>query len=228
VGEGGVVDEVADRSGRRSRRDYRSPLRARRAEETRQALLVAAHRLFVSNGWTATGMRDVAAEAGVALETLYAYFASKRGLFQAVVDVAVVGDDRPVALAERGDFAAMGRGRRADRIAAAARVVVSVNGRTAGLAKVLREAAASDDALADELRATRERQRRDVSAAFQLIVGREPTVAERDGLWALTSPDVYLLLVEESGWTPDQLEAWLAQALERLVPRAPRSRRVPR
>ncbi len=93
-----------------SRRRYQSPLRARRAAETRDALLTAAHQLFVTRGWLATGMRDVAAEAGVATETVYAYFSSKRDLFKAVVDVAVVGDDLPVPVAERPEFAAIGRG----------------------------------------------------------------------------------------------------------------------
>jgi AcrR family transcriptional regulator len=201
-------------------------LRARRAAETRQALLTAAHRLFVTNGWVATGMRDVAAEAGVATETLYAYFSSKRGLLQAVVDTAVVGDDRPVAVAERPEFAAMGRGRHGDRTAAAARLLTGIYVRTAALAKVIREAAASDDEIADVLRATRERQRRDVAAAAALTMGRAATVAERDGLWALTSPEVYLLLVEESGWTPEQYQAWMAETLERIVPRSPSAGRA--
>jgi hypothetical protein len=45
-------------------------------------------------------------------------------------------------------------------------------------------------------------------------------VGERDGLWALTSPEIYLLLVEESGWTPEQYQAWMAETLERIVPRS--------
>jgi AcrR family transcriptional regulator len=204
-----------------TRRRYRSPLRARRAAETRDALLTAAHRLFITNGWVGTGMRDVAAEAGVATETLYAYFSSKRGLLQAVMDIAVVGDDRPVAVAERPEFASIGRGHHADRTAAAARLLTAIYGRTAAFAKVIREAAASDAEIAEVLRATRERQRRDVAAAAALIMGRAATAAERDGLWALTSPEIYLLLVEESGWTPEQYEAWMAKTLERVVPRSP-------
>jgi AcrR family transcriptional regulator len=203
-----------------SRRRYRSPLRARRAAETRDALISAAHRLFIAAGWSGTGMREVAAEAGVATETLYAHFSSKRALLAAVVDRAVVGDDRPVALAGRPEFAALGRGRRADRIAAAARLVTAVHGRTAGLAKVLREAAVGDEAIAAELRATRERQRRDVAGGATLIMGRRATAAERDGLWAITSPDLYLLLIEESGWTAARYETWMADTLERVVPRS--------
>ena len=79
----------------RARRQYQSPLRAQRAEETRTALIAAATRLFTVKGWVGTGMREVAAEAGVSTETLYSHFSSKRRLLDAVIDIAVVGDDRP-------------------------------------------------------------------------------------------------------------------------------------
>jgi AcrR family transcriptional regulator len=211
-----------------SRRPYRSPLRVRRAAETREALLTAAEQLFVTKGWTATGMREVATAAGVATETLYAHFSSKRALLRAVVDVAVVGDSQPVAVAERPEFIAMGRGRHVDRAAAAGRLLAGIYSRTGPIARVIREAAASDDEMGDELRATRDRQRRDVAVALELMMGREPTPSERDGVWALTSPEVYLLLVEESGWTPDQYAAWMAETLERVVPRSSNRGRDPR
>lgn len=210
------------------RRQYRSPLRERRAAETRAALIGAAHRLFVANGWGATGMRGVAAEAGVATETLYAYFSSKRGLFQAVADVAVVGDDLPVPVAERPEFAAMARGRHGQRTTAAARLLTSVHSRTAGLARVMREAAATDAEIADMLSATRERQRRDVGSAMALIMGRQPTAAERDGVWAIASPEVYLMLVELSGWSIEQYESWMAETLAGLIPRPRPTSRSPR
>jgi AcrR family transcriptional regulator len=203
-------------------RRYRSPLRAQRAAETRRALLAAAHRLFTERGWSATGMRDVAAEAGVATETVYAHFTSKRALLQAVIDVAVVGDELPVAVAGRPEFASIGRGTHAQRCSAAARVLRGIQVRTAALAKALREAAGADDEIAEALRLTRDRQRADVGAAAELIMGRPPTAGERDGLWALTSPEVYLLLVEGSGWTPEQYEPWMAETLSRLVPKATR------
>ncbi len=201
------------------RRGYRSPLRAQRAEETRAALVTCARELFGNKGWAATGMREIAAAAGVATETVYAHFSSKQGLLRAVIDVAVVGDDRPVALAARPEFVAMGRGRRADRIRAAAHLLVGVYERTAPMAKLLREAAFHDNEIAEMLRATRERQRLDVAAATELIMGRPPMPNERDGLWAITSPEVYFLLVEKSGWTLDRYKAWMTDALNRLIPR---------
>ena len=173
-------------------------------------------------------MRDVAAEAGVATETVYTYFPSKSALFQAVIDVAVVGDSQPVALAERAEFAAIGRGNRKERIAAAARLVTNVHMRTAAFAKVIREAANSEPEIAAILAATRERQRRDVEAAVALVVDGEVGAADRDGVWALTSPEVYLLLVESSGWASEQYQAWMAEMLEHAVPRSSNKERTTR
>ena len=112
------------------------------------------------------------------------------------------------------------QGTRGERIAAAARLTTQIHGRTGGLAKVLREAASGDEAIADMLSAARERQRLDVEAGASLLMGRAPSVNERDGLWALLSVEVYLLLVEVTGWSPAIYEAWLAETLDLLVPRS--------
>jgi len=201
-------------------RRYRSELRGQQAQQTRRAVVEAAHALFVANGWAATGMREVASTAGVALETVYAHFSSKRGLLRAVTDMAAVGDDAPVPMAQRPEFLAIGQGRRAARVGAAARLVTAVQLRTAAVAKLLREAAPADDEIAEMLHSTREHQRDDVAAALQLILGRPSTPAERDGVWAVVSPEVYLLLVETSGWTTEQYEAWVATTLDAVIPRA--------
>ena len=201
-------------------RRYRSQLREQQAEQTKRMVVQAAHGLFVANGWAATGMREVATTAGVALETVYSHFSSKRGLLRAVADAAAAGDDAPVALADRPEFLAMGHGGRAARVRAAAKLLTGVHVRTAAVAKLLRQAAPADEEIAEMLDATRERQRSDVATALELIVGRPPTAVERDGLWAIASPEVYLLLVEESGWTPEQFEAWVEATFERVIPRS--------
>ena len=36
-------------------------------------------------------------------------------------------------------------------------------------------------------------------------------------VWAMTSPDVYSMLVVERGWTPDRYEEWLGNALIDLL-----------
>ena len=162
-------------------------------------------------------MRDVAAEAGVATETLYAHFPSKRALLQGVVDVAVVGDDEPLAVADRPEFAAMGRGSLRERTAAAAscRPLCTIGPRP------WRRSSGKQPATMRRwprsCRRLGERQRTDVAASIALILGRGATPVERDGVWAVTSPEVYCLLVDESGWTPQQYEQWMSGGLERLL-----------
>src|SRR5687767_11721316 len=159
-------------------------------------------------------MRDIAAAAGVALETVYSHFSSKRGVLSAVVDAAVAGDDAPLALAERREFLAMGQGRRRARIRAGARMLTELYGRTAPLGKLLRQAAQAEKDIAELLSLSQEQQRRDMAAAFELMIGRPPSTVERDGGWAIASPEVYLLLIDGCGWTPEQYEAWVAQTTE--------------
>jgi AcrR family transcriptional regulator len=211
---------VAGTSDAPPRRRYDSPLRAKRAEETKATIISTATALFTTKGWASTGMREVAREAGIAVETLYSHYPSKRKLLDAVTDHAVMGDDAPVRVAERPEFLAIGRGRRADRIAAAASLVAAIHDRTAPFAKLIREAAATDDEIAEVLRATRERQRQDIEAGLGLILGRPPTDDERDGTWAILSPEIHLLLVHESGWSLDRYERWLSETLTRVLPRA--------
>ena len=200
-------------------RRYESPRRAQQAQETRAAVMAAAAELFTTRGWAGTGMRDVAKAAGVATETVYSHFSSKRVLLQAVIDVAVVGDDEQVAVAGRDEFLALGQGSRSERIAGAAALIRGINERTAAYAGVIREAAPGDAQIAEVLAATRARQRRDVEAGLTLLLGRAPTPTETDEVWALLSPELYLLLVATAGWTPDAYEAWMATLLDRTLPR---------
>lgn len=202
------------------RRRYDSPLRTKRTEETKAAIISASTELFVARGWGNTGMRDVARLAGVAVETLYSHYPSKRKLFDATIDQSVMGDDEPVAVAAGPEFLAMGKGRRADRIAAAASIATAINRRTIPFARLVREAAATDPEIAEVLAATRDRQRQDVRSGLMLVLGRPPTDDEVDSVWAITGPEVYLLFVEVSGWSPDQYERWLSQTLARVLPRS--------
>jgi AcrR family transcriptional regulator len=199
-------------------RPYHSPRRTRQAEQTRDLVIAAATELFTANGWAATGMRDIARKAGVATETVYAHFSSKTGVFQAAMDVAVVGDANPLAMADRPEFVALAHGSRVERISAAAKLTTEVHRRTAPFAKVLREAATTDAAIAEMLRATRERQRVDIASGAKHVMGRAPSDRERDGLWALLSVEVFLLLVEQSGWSTDDYATWLTDELQHHIP----------
>jgi AcrR family transcriptional regulator len=200
-----------------TKRRYDSSRRQEQAAQTQASVLEAAHRLFGAQGWAGTGMRDIAAAAGVSVETVYSNFGSKVDLLQAAIDVAVVGDGLPIALADRPEFAELGRGSMAARARAAARLVRRINERTCAVGMALREAAAGDPELARRLDKAEDRRRRDVGEGASLVAGRPVDETERDGLWALLSMEVYQQLVERSGWTPDRYEQWLAEAMVRLL-----------
>jgi AcrR family transcriptional regulator len=55
-------------------------------EQKREAILAVALRLFLTEGYEATGMSQIASEAGVAPNTLYWYFDDKDALLVATLD----------------------------------------------------------------------------------------------------------------------------------------------
>ena len=131
--------------------------------------------------------------------------------------MAVVGDDDPVALVDRPEFAALSSGSRRERVLAAAALNTSINQRTIPLFRALREAAAVEPVLASRLQGLRESQRQTVHVGLAMVTGREVTATQADGLWALLSQEVYELLVGSADWSPAQYQAWVAQAITTLL-----------
>lgn len=201
-------------------RTYRSPRREQQAAQTRAAVLDAAVLLFAERGWAGTGMRDVAARADVSVETVYAGFGSKSELLKAAIEVGVVGDVEQVPLDQRPEFASLGRGTRAQRCRAAARLMTEIHRRTAGLNRALREAAASDPDAARTVRQGELNRRTNTEQGAHLVLGRPATAQECDGLWAVMDVEVYRLLTELRGWSPEQYEDWLADTIGRLLRRS--------
>jgi AcrR family transcriptional regulator len=200
-----------------STRSYHSPRRRLQAAQTRAVVLAAAARLFGELGWADTNMRSVAKAAGVSMETVYAGFGSKGDLLAAVMDVAVVGDDLPIPLAQRDVALVLGTGTRDERVAKAAAMSVAISSRTCELVQALTQGSASDDSLAQRLAALDERRRAEIAGYFEQVATRAPTVLELDEVWLLTSAEVFHLLVHRSGWTPKQHEQWLAESLLRIT-----------
>ena len=74
-------------------RRYDSPRRREQASATRSDILAAAQRLFERQGYAATTMAAIAAEAGVALKTVYVAFETKSGVLRALWHLLLRGDD---------------------------------------------------------------------------------------------------------------------------------------
>ena len=161
-------------------------------------------------------MKDIAAGAGVSVETVYGYFGAKAGLLKELLDVTVAGDDAPVPVAGRAPVQAIraapdGR----TKLALYAAFLATVQARLAPLYLIIRGAAEADQDAAD-LRAELGAQRltgmtmlaADLAGDGVLAPGCSVEEA-RDELWALGAIEVYELLVRQRGWSQDRYRDWL-------------------
>lgn len=203
-------------------RRYESPKRQQQARATRRAIAEAGRSLFLSRGYAGTTIEAIAAEAGVAVQTVYAVFGSKPHILNTVLDVAVDGEDSPAALLDLEAMDAMEQEPEASRrVRMFAALMRDVQGRTAAVAQVAREAAAADPEVAQMWRAMQDSRAEGMAEAARSLVGdarpARPMDEIRDLLWVLCSPEVHQLFVAERLWTPERYEEWLAAAIEPLV-----------
>src|SRR5436305_12003448 len=87
--------------GVKGKRRYDSTRRREQAEATRRDILEAAQRLFEHQGYGATPMSAIAAEAGVALKTVYVAFETKSGVLRALWHLLLRGDEADVPIGDR-------------------------------------------------------------------------------------------------------------------------------
>jgi AcrR family transcriptional regulator len=202
------------------KRDYRSGLRAAQAEQTRRSIVSAAARLFVEGGYADTTIDAVAASAGVSRKTVFTAVGGKVDLLKTALDWAVVGDDRPVPMADRPavrELLAMDDP--VALLASWARVMVATDVRVASLVRVL-EAAADGDAAAHALLEEYRRQRlvgarAVVKRLIELgaLTDAMPRAEAGDVAWLATDPVLFDRMVRIRGWSVGRYEAWLARTL---------------
>lgn len=154
-------------------------------------------------------MREIARGAGVSVETVYANFASKAAVFKEVLNVLVVGDDRPIPLSERPEFHAATAGSPTERMRGLVKYYAEVHGRVARLRMELREAARADEELAAIERTVLAEESEQTRLTLLTLLS-DPSDQDIEGFQALYSSDVFLLLTEIRGWTLDQYITWTA------------------
>ena len=198
------------------KRRYHSPLRQEQALATRERILDAALGLFSQNGYGSTSIAAVAREAGVVPETIYATFGSKRGIVDGLIERTVP----PQVIADLGD-AWSAAGSPAKQVVVLATFATAFWSRNDALATVFRLGTGEAD-IADEW----SKRQSDRRGLFGRLVGTWPQTALRkdlrrdreraaDIVWALTSNELFHLLVRERGWPAEAYEAWLADTLRR-------------
>jgi AcrR family transcriptional regulator len=191
---------------------YSLKRRGRQAAQTRQDVVDAAAELFATSGWSGTTLTGLAGRAGVAVETIYAGLGSKKQVLRAVLDALPGPPEVPTG------------GRRDERLRAVVAAVAGAHERSAGVWRALLEAASGDGEV-EGWRVELERRRRaEVAESVAPAVGRDPDPLVLDLLWALLGPDVHLHLTEDAGWSREDYESALTDAVARLMPPGRRSR----
>lgn len=191
-------------------------LREERAAVTRGRITDAARRLFRSHGYGATTLTDVAREAGVAVQTIYAVYRSKPGILRALRESVRQQPDAEALFDEavhEGD-----EDRKLDLFASSIRQRWEHG---ADVVAIHRDAATADRAVRAEvdkiLTIRRSGLRRLAQSLHGLPVADVEVERATAILDALTLPEVYLELVDVHGWTPDEYEAWLGRSLSQQM-----------
>jgi AcrR family transcriptional regulator len=201
----------------KAKRRYDSPRRREQAAATRRDILDAAQRLFEDQGYAPTTMEAIAAEAGVALKTVYVAFETKSGLLRALWHLLLRGDEDDAPIGERSWYRKVVEEPDPEqqlRLNAHNSRVVKL--RIGALLDVIRSAAPTDPdigALWGRIQSDFYDNQRPIVEALHrkgaLRAGLDVTRAT-DILWSLIHPDLWHLLVGERGWTPEEYEQWFA------------------
>jgi TetR/AcrR family transcriptional regulator of autoinduction and epiphytic fitness len=206
------------------KRPYESARRQEQARQTRRAILDAAADLFVDPGYAAATLVAVAERAGVAVQTVYKVFGSKKALLSALVDVTIAGDDEPVPLSERAFVAEVRAlpGLR-DKLARYATHLVEVHARQARVMLALAGAATADPEAAAIWRKHLDDRRRGMTMFAAELVGAgevrpghtADTVA--DVLWLAMDVRNYDFLVRERGWPAGRFHRWYVDTVAAAI-----------
>jgi AcrR family transcriptional regulator len=197
-------------------RRYDSPRRRAQAAATRREILEAAQRLFEQHGYATTTIAAIAADANVAVKTVYVAFETKSGVLRALWNLLLRGDEADVPVGERPWYREVldePAPERQLRLTAYNSRRVKV--RVAGLLEVIRNAAPSDsdiEALWNRIQTEFHANQRAIveSLAAKKSLRRGLSVDRgADILWTLNHPNVWQLLVRERGWSPEEYEQWL-------------------
>lgn len=208
----------------RPKRTYNSTRRQAQATQTRRLIVEAARALFDQRGYASTTIEVIAQEAGVAPETVYAAFGSKQAILRRLFEVTLVGDGEPVPLLERPEIQAnlQSTDPRA-MIRRFAQEMFNIMSRMSPIFLLMRTTAKSDP----EIAAMLDRVYHDRMGGMGMFVNRLRQIApmRRDvpldqitaTVWAISSAEVFDLLVRVQGWSEEQYVTWLGDALERLL-----------
>ena len=206
------MEQTTESDGKK--RTYHSRVRQRQAEETRRRILAAARSEFENFGYAATTLEAIAEVAEVSPKTIAAVFGSKSALLAEVINPEAFSTHVRQLIEELRATEDLSR-----RLSLVAQITRQAYEPLASSLELLRTAGAVAPELADLAQQVEARRRQNqarlIASLHEAGALRHDLSAEEatDVLWALTSFDLYRMLVVEQRWEPERYETWLAQLL---------------
>jgi AcrR family transcriptional regulator len=193
--------------------------RKQRAAATRRRILDSALTAFVTRGYSSTTMDSVAADAGVAVQTVYFAFRTKGDLLQAVYEHAVLGPEQtpPHQMPWW------------PRVDDGHDITEAVTRLVAGTLQLLARAAPlvwsvlGDEGAYERYEHNEQLRRFGYTELVNVLTDKHPLrpgltpLRARDILLVLTSPQLYVQYTRDLGWNPDELAAWITTAIRHQV-----------
>jgi AcrR family transcriptional regulator len=206
----------------KDRRPYRSTARDSQAQDTRTKIAESASNLFISKGFQGTTIDAIAKGAGVAPQTVYAVFGSKAGVLAELLD-------RSSFDAEYQELTRQAREKShpPERLRFAARIARHIYDSQMKLIELFQGASLVAPELAkviEEREAMRFTRQKNMIDFIRQAGWLNPDIGAqkaRDILWALTSRDLYSMMVLKQKWSSKEYEDWLAGVLSESLLRKP-------
>ncbi len=201
-----------------------SSRRKEQARQTRLQIAEAARELFFERGYAGATIDTIAQQAGVAQETVYSIFVNKRNILAFLLDISMGGDDQPVRILERPEpQAIMHDTDQRRQLAGFSQGIAEIMVRASPVFEVMRMAAKTEPEIDARLKHLYKERLDNMITVVKSVAANGPL---RDGInitsagemvWALSSPDLYSLLIGRLGWSNERYGQWLTDTLERLL-----------
>jgi AcrR family transcriptional regulator len=199
-------------------RRYDATRRREQARLNRETIVAAARQRFLSDGFTATTIAAIAADASASPDTIYKSFGGKAGLLRAVCEDALMGEG-PVPAEDRSDAMQAAEADPRKLLRGLGVLTTEVAPRIAPLLLLLATAAETDPAMAQlraDFDASRLARMTQIAQTLASKTSLRPGVSLDEAaeiMWAYSSPELYDLLVLTRGWLPERYGQFVGESL---------------
>ncbi len=206
------------------RRPYDTTRRQARSAETKHRIVAAGRALILERGYRATTIAAVAEMAEVNTDTVYELVGRKPTLLRELIEQSLSGTDHAVVAEERKHIMAVHAEPDPEiKLALYAKSIRLTHARLAPLFLALRDASSTEPeskAVWQEISERRAMNMRKLVGEIRDTGRLRPGLSVNDGadtVWVTNSPEVYVLLTVDRGWSPLRYERWLAESWRRLL-----------